>query len=310
MRAMRQSAWGEAEAMALVEVEEPVPVFGEVLVRVMAAGVNPVDVFTRRGQAYNRVLDLPFVNGWDVAGTVVTTGYGTTRFRPGDRVFGMPWFPRAAGCYAEYVTAPARHFARMPEGLGFTEAAALPLAGLTAWQMLTEVADVAPGQRVLVSGAAGGVGHLAVQIARARGAHVTGTASPAKHAFVRGLGADEVIDHTTVARDMDVVVQMFGGEAGLRALECVRPGGILVSGQAAWTPGLHERAGELGVRAVAYLVDPDGAGLDALAGLVAEGRLKVHVDAVFPLAEAAEAHDLLGSGRTRGKVVLAVGETN
>ncbi|MFD2350202.1 zinc-binding alcohol dehydrogenase family protein [Nonomuraea ferruginea] len=156
MRAMRQAAWGEAEAMALVEVEEPAPVFGEVLVRVMAAGVNPVDVFTRRGQAYNRVLDLPFVNGWDVAGTVVRTGYGTTRFRPGDRVFGMPWFPRAAGCYAEYVTAPARHFARMPEGLGFTEAAALPLAGLTAWQMLTEVADVAPGQRVLVSGAAGG----------------------------------------------------------------------------------------------------------------------------------------------------------
>ncbi|MFC5814346.1 NADP-dependent oxidoreductase [Nonomuraea harbinensis] len=310
MRAMRQAAWGEAEAMALVEVEEPVPVFGEVLVRVMAAGVNPVDVFTRRGQAYNRVLDLPFVNGWDVAGTVVRTGYGTTRFRPGDRVFGMPWFPRAAGCHAEYVTAPARHFARMPEGLGFTEAAALPLAGLTAWQMLTEVAAVAPGQRVLVSGAAGGVGHLAVQIAKARGAHVTGTASPAKHAFVRGLGADEVIDHTTVARDMDVVVQMFGGEAGLRALECVRPGGILVSGQAAWTPGLHERAGELGVRAAGYLVDPDGAGLDALAGLVAEGRLKVHVDAVFPLAEAAEAHDLLGSGRTRGKVVLAVGETN
>ncbi|GAA4505057.1 NADP-dependent oxidoreductase [Nonomuraea ferruginea] len=310
MRAMRQAAWGEAEAMALVEVEEPAPVFGEVLVRVMAAGVNPVDVFTRRGQAYNRVLDLPFVNGWDVAGTVVRTGYGTTRFRPGDRVFGMPWFPRAAGCYAEYVTAPARHFARMPEGLGFTEAAALPLAGLTAWQMLTEVADVAPGQRVLVSGAAGGVGHLAVQIAKARGAHVTGTASPAKHAFVRGLGADEVIDHTTVARDMDVVVQMFGGEAGLRALECVRPGGILVSGQAAWTPGLHERAGELGVRAAGYLVDPDGAGLDALAGLVAEGRLKVHVDAVFPLAEAAEAHDLLGSGRTRGKIVLAVGETN
>ncbi|RSN04274.1 hypothetical protein DMB42_31895 [Nonomuraea sp. WAC 01424] len=315
MRAVQQSAWGEAEAMAVVEVEEPVPEFGEVLVRVMAAGVNPVDVFTRRGQVYNRVLGLPFINGWDVAGTVVSAGYGTTRFRPGDRVFGMPWFPRAAGCYAEYVTAPARHFARMPEGLGFTGAAALPLAGLTAWQMLTEVAAVVPGQRVLVAGAAGGVGHLAVQIAKARGAHVTGTASAAKHAFVCGLGADEVIDHTTAevsaaARDMDVVVQMFGGEAGLKALECLRPGGVLVSAQAAWTPGLRERAGELGVRAEAYLVDPDGAGLAALAGLVAEGRLTVHVDAVFPLAEAVEAHELLGSGRTKGKVVLAVGELN
>ncbi|SNT62085.1 NADPH:quinone reductase [Streptosporangium subroseum] len=314
MRAIRQSVWGETAVMALVEVAVPEPVFGEVLVKVAAAGVNPVDVYTRRGQAYNRVLDLPFINGWDIAGEVVRTGYGTTRFQPGDLVFGMPWFPRAAGGYAEYVTAPARHFARMPEGLSFTEAAALPLAGLTAWQMLTEVAALAPGQRVLVAGAAGGVGHLAVQIAKARGAHVTSTASAAKHAFVRGLGADEVIDYTTTevsvaARDMDVVIQMFGGEAGLKALECLRPGGVLVSGQAAWTPGLHERAGELGVRAVAYLVDPDCAGLEALADLVTKGRLKVHVEAVFPLAEAARAHELVGGGRTTGKVVLAVGES-
>ncbi|MEU8303121.1 NADP-dependent oxidoreductase [Actinomadura sp. NPDC048955] len=313
MRAVRQTAWGGTETMALVEVARPAPVFGEVLVRVVAAGVNPVDVYTRRGQAYNRVLDLPFINGWDVAGEVVETGYGTPRFRPGDRVFGMPWFPRAAGGYAEYVTAPARHFARMPDGLDFTEAAALPLAGLTAWQMLVEVAAVAPGQRVLVAGAAGGVGHLAVQIAKARGAHVTGTASAAKHAFVRGLGADEVVDYTAAevsaaVRDVDVVIQMFGGRAGLDALECLRPGGVLVSGQAAWTPGLHERAGELGVRAVDYLVDPDGAGLGALAGLVAAGRLKVHVDAVFPLAQAAAAHDRIDGGRTTGKIVLAVGE--
>ncbi|SEG97676.1 NADPH:quinone reductase [Nonomuraea solani] len=313
MRAIRQSEWGESAAMALVEMAAPEPSFGEVLVKVAAAGVNPVDVYTRRGQAYNRVLDLPFVNGWDVAGEVVRTGYGTTRFRPGDLVFGMPWFPRAAGGYAEYVTAPARHFARIPEGLSFTEAAALPLAGLTAWQMLIEVAALAPGQRVLVAGAAGGVGHLAVQIAKARGAHVTGTASAAKHAFVRELGADEMIDYTTTevpgaARDMDVVIQMFGGEAGLKALECLRPGGVLVSGQGAWTPGLHERAAELGVRAATYLVDPDGAGLEALAGLVADGRLKVHVDAVFPLAEAARAHDLVAGGRTTGKVVLTVEE--
>ena len=313
MRAIRQSAWGGTDTMALVEVETPAPVFGEALVRVVAAGVNPVDVYTRRGQAYNRVLDLPFINGWDVAGEVVDTGYGTSRFQPGDLVFGMPWFPRAAGGYAEYVTAPARHFARMPEGMSFTEAAALPLAGLTAWQMLVEVAALAPGQRVLVAGAAGGVGHLAVQIAKAHGAHVIGTASAAKHAFVRGLGADEVIDYTTtevsaVVRDADVVLQMFGGQAGLRALECLRPGGVLVSGQAAWTPGLHEHARSLGVRAVDYLVDPDDAGLDALAGLVAEGRLKVHVDAVFPLAEAAAAHDLIADGHTTGKIVLAVGE--
>uniref|UniRef100_A0AAU1M3V0 NADP-dependent oxidoreductase n=1 Tax=Streptomyces sp. NBC_00148 TaxID=2903626 RepID=A0AAU1M3V0_9ACTN len=313
MRAMQQSAWGEAEPLQLVEVETPEPTYGEVLVKVSAAGVNPVDVYTRRGQAYNRVLGLPFINGWDVAGTVVRTGYGVTRLRPGDPVFGMPWFPREAGGYAEYVAAPARHFATMPAGLSFCEAAALPLAGLTAWQMLTEVAAAAPGQRVLVAGAAGGVGHLAVQIAKARGAHVIGTASAAKHDFVRALGSDEVIDYTTTdvstaVRDVDAVIQMFGGEAGLKALDCLRPGGVLVSGQAAWTPGLYERAAELGVRAVAFLVDPDGAGLDALAGLVAQEQLKVHLDAVFPLEEAAEAHDHVAGGRTTGKVVLTVGE--
>ncbi|HEX2314071.1 MAG TPA: NADP-dependent oxidoreductase [Thermomonospora sp.] len=311
MRAVRQAEWGGVETMELVETPTPKPVFGEVLVRVAAAGVNPVDVYTRQGIAYNRVLDLPFVNGWDVAGVVEAVGYGTTRFAPGDRVFGMPWFPREAGAYAEYVTAPARHFARMPDDLGFAEAAALPLAGLTAWHMLTEVADVGPGQRVLVAGAAGGVGHLAVQIAKARGAYVIGTARAAKHPFLRSLGADETVDYTTTdvaaeVRDVDVVIQMFGGEAGLRALDCLRPGGILVSGQAAWTPGLHERAAELGVRAAGYLVDPDGAGLEALADLVRRGLLTVHVERRFPLADAAGAHELIAEGRTTGKIVLDV----
>jgi NADPH:quinone reductase-like Zn-dependent oxidoreductase len=313
MRAIRQDEWGGAGTMTLTDIEAPKASFGEVLVRVVAAGVNPVDVYTREGTAYNRVLDLPFVNGWDVAGVVERTGYGVTRFRPGDAVFGMPCFPRAAGCYAEYVAAPARHFARVPEGMGFPEAAALPLAGLTAWQMLTEVAQVGPGDRVLVGGAAGGVGHLAVQIAKHLGAHVIGTARAAKHPFLRGLGADETVDYTTTkvpeaVRDVDVVLQMFGGEPGLQALECLRPGGILVSAQGAWTPGLHERAAELGVRAASYLVDPDGAGLEALARLVRDGALKVRVERKFPLDEATAAHDLVATGRTTGKVVLTVAD--
>lgn len=313
MRAVQQAEWGGTETMELVETTAPEPVFGEVLVKVVAAGVNPVDVYTRQGVAYNRVLDLPFVNGWDVAGVVEQVGYGTTRFQVGDRVLGMPWFPRAAGAYAEYTAAPARHFARMPDELSFAQAAALPLAGLTAWQMLTEVARVEPGQRVLVAGAAGGVGHLAVQIAKARGARVIGTARAAKHAFLAGLGADETVDYTTTdvssaVRDVDVVIQMFGGESGLKALECLRPGGVLVSGQAAWTPGLHERAAELSVRARGYLVDPDAAGLEALTDLVRKGLLTVHIDKEFPLAQAARAHRMLAQGRTTGKVVLKVAE--
>ncbi|AHH19697.1 putative alcohol dehydrogenase [Nocardia nova SH22a] len=313
MLAVLQKEWGNAENMLLADIERPTPVFGEVLVEVVAAGVNPVDFYTAQGAAYNRILELPFVHGWDVAGVVTEVGYGTTRFRPGDRVFGMPWFPRAAGAYAEYVTAPARHLAPMPEKATFADAAALPLAGLTAWQMLVDVARVGPGQRVLVTAAAGGVGHLAVQIAKSLGAHVIGTASAAKHAFVRALGADEVVDYTSTdvaaaITDVDVVIQMFGGEAALGALQCLRPGGILVNAQSAWTPGMAARAAELGVRASGFLVEPDHAGLSALARLVDDGQLTVHIDSELPLARAAEANRLVGDGHTTGKVVLTVSD--
>jgi NADPH:quinone reductase-like Zn-dependent oxidoreductase len=225
----------------------------------------------------------------------------------------MPWFPRQAGGYAEFVTAPSRHFAPIPTGTTFAEAAALPLAGLTAWQMLVDVAHVGPGQRVLVSAAAGGVGHLAVQIAKARGAFVIGTASAAKHDFVRDLGADEVVDYTAtpvheVVSAVDVVIQMFGGDAGREALNCLRPNGILVSAQAAWTPGLFERAQELGVHAYDYLVEPDATGLEAVADLVENGRLRVHIAAQYPLSKAARALQTIGAGRTSGKIVLLVGQ--
>ncbi|MEV1177065.1 NADP-dependent oxidoreductase [Nonomuraea sp. NPDC049784] len=313
MRAVRQHQWGGTETLELVDVPVPKPAPTEVLVKVVAAGVNPVDVYTRMGVAYNRVLSLPFVNGWDVAGVVTAVGYGVTRFQVGDRVFGMPWFPREAGAYAEYVTAPSRHLTRIPEGMSFAEAAALPLAGLTAWQMSVDVGGIGPGHRVLVAAAAGGVGHLAVQVAKARGAYVIGTASPAKHEFVRSLGADEVVDYTAVdvveaVRDADVVIQMFGGEAGLEALKCLRPGGLMISGQGAWTPGMSERAAELGVHATDFLVEPDAYGLEALVELYRERRLAVHVEREFMLTDAAAAHDLVAKGRTMGKVVLNVGD--
>jgi NADPH:quinone reductase-like Zn-dependent oxidoreductase len=295
----------------LAEAPEPQPAPTEVKVRVHAAGVNPVDSYTSHGRAYNRVLDLPFIHGWDVAGVIEEIGYGVNRFQVGDRVFGMPWFPRQAGGYAEFVTGPSRHFAAMPAGLDFTEAAALPLAGLTAWQMLVDVAHVGPGQRVLISGAAGGVGHLAVQIAKAHGAYVIGTARATKHGFLRELGVDQAVDYTVtpvheVVREVDVVIQMFGGAAGIEALECLRPGGILVSAQAAWTPGLYERAKELGVHAYDYLVEPDAAGLHGLAQLVESGQLRVHISEQLPLSDAARALAISSQGRTSGKIILTV----
>lgn len=311
MRAILQDEWNGPDAVRLGEAPDPTPAPTEVKVRVHAAGVNPVDYYTSRGLAYNRVLRLPFVHGWDVSGVVEEVGYGVSRFTVGDRVFGMPWFPRQAGGYAEFVTAPSRHFAAIPAELTFPEAAALPLAGLTAWQMLVDVARVEPGQRVLISAAAGGVGHLAVQIAKARGAYVIGTARAAKHGFLLRLGADEVVDYTTTpvqhaVSGVDVVIQMFGRDAGLAALECLRPGGILVSAQAAWTPGLYERADELNVRAHGYLVEPDAGGLQAVAELAQCGKLRVHIAEQFPLAQASRALQIIGNGRTTGKMVLTV----
>ncbi len=307
MTAVQVREWGGSLELARIPRPKPLPT--EVLVRVEAASINPVDVFTCQGRAYNVALDLPHVPGWDVSGVVEAVGYGVTRFRKRDAVFGMPWFPRAAGAYAQYVAAPARHFARKPAELTHAEAAALPLAGLSAWQMLVEVARVQPGMQVLVSGGAGGVGHLAVQVAKALGASVTATARPEKHAFLRQLGADRVVDYTAApvpeqVSGMDVVIELVGGEACMAMLRTLRPGGLLVSAQAAWAPGLQDAALAMGVRASWYLVEPSASALEALSGLVRQGRLRPHVDAVLPLDQVAQAHARIAQRHTTGKLVL------
>jgi NADPH:quinone reductase-like Zn-dependent oxidoreductase len=307
MRAIRQLTLGGPEVLELAEVPRPEPGPTEVLVRVAAAGVNPVDWKVRTRGGF--LGEPPFTVGWDVAGVVTELGRGVTRFAPGDRVFGMPRFPREAAAYAEYVTSPSRQLARIPDGLGDVEAASLPLAGLTAWQALVETADVAAGARVLVLAAAGGVGHLAVQIAKARGAHVIGTARAEKHAFLTSVGADEAVDYTTGplagrVRDVDVVLDALGGDPAVDALLTMRDGGILVTltGDA---DTLRERAAGR-VRVAALLVEPDRLGLEALAALVAADALRPHVSATFPLADAARAHAAGETGRTQGKLVLTV----
>ena len=277
--------------------------------RVTAAGVNPVDWKVRAGGGF--LGEPPFTVGWDVAGVVEELGRGVTRFQVGDRVFGMPRFPKEAAAYAEYVTSPSRQLARTPESIGDVEAAALPLAGLTAWQALVETADVQPGQRVLILGAAGGVGHLGVQIAKARGAHVTGTARSEKHAFLHALGIDEAIDYTSEwigerIRDVDVVLDLVGDEASPGALSLLRDGGLFIAvPSGAGVDRLGELAGGR-VRVTGILVEPDRAGLEAIAELVTSGALRVHVERTFPLGHAAEAHELGETGRTQGKLVLTV----
>lgn len=312
MRAIGQDTFGGPEVLKVVEVERPEPGPAEVLVRVHAAGVNPTDSWHRAtGGLAGDVT--PIRLGWDVSGVVEAVGIGVTQFRPGDEVFGMPRHPLPAGTYAEYVTSPARHLARKPAALSHAEAAALPLAALTAWQALVDVADVREGQRVLVHAAAGGVGHLAVQIAKARGAYVIGTAREPKHGFLREIGVDEAVDYTRTdfaeaVRDVDVVVDAIGGEYGPRSLRTLRPGGIVVSLASPAEARLAEEAEPLGLRAVFMVVEADHAGMREIAALAESGRLRPRVDTVLPLDQAAKAHEVAESGRTTGKIVLGVAE--
>ncbi|MGW1991567.1 NADP-dependent oxidoreductase [Embleya sp. NPDC001921] len=311
MRAIRQETLGGPEVLKVVEVERPTPGPAEVLVRVHAAGVNPTDYWHRASGGL--LGDTPVPLGWDVSGVVEEVGLGVSVFRPGDEVFGMPRLPLPAGAYAEFVTSPARHLARKPAGLSHVEAAALPLAALTAWQSLVDAADVRPGRRVLIHAAAGGVGHLAVQIAKARGAYVIGTARAAKHELLRGLGADEVIDYTAVdfaetVRDVDVVLDTIGGEYGPRSLRTLRPGGLVVSLASPAEVDLVPVAEAAGLRAGFTIVEPDQGGLKEIAALVEAGLLRPVIDAVLPLEQAGKAHELGESGRTSGKIVLTVVE--
>ncbi|MFB4277364.1 NADP-dependent oxidoreductase [Nonomuraea sp. MTCD27] len=311
MRAISQDALGGPDVLKTVEVDKPVPAPTEVLVRVEAAGLNPTDWKTRATGGILRMAP-PFVLGYDVSGVVEGSGVGQALYKPGDEVFGMLRYPQGHGAFAEYVTAPSRHFVRKPEGVDHVQAAALPLAALTAWQALVDVAGLRAGRRVLIHAAAGGVGHLAVQIAKARGAYVIGTASAAKHDFLRGLGADELVDYRTtdfaeVVRDVDVVLETIGGDYGTRSLRTMREGGTIVSlALSLLDPGLHARAAELGIRSEAILVEPDQAAMRALAALVEAGRLRAEIAAALPLAEAAKAHELGETNRTTGKIVLTV----
>lgn len=313
MQVMEAAEPGGPEVLRLSSRQRPEPAPTEILVRVHAAGLNPVDWKTRGGGGVTRWLGPPpWVLGWDVSGVVERLGAGVTRFAVGDRVFGMPRFPRLAGGYGQYVTGPSRHFARVPDQLDHVHAAGLPLAGLTAWQSLAEVACLRPGQRVLIHAGGGGVGHLAVQLARHLRADVTCTATAGKHRWLRQLGAHHVVDYRTAPFEeqidpVDVVLDLVGGSYATRSLTVLAPGGLLLeipSGghlpdDATLTAG--------GWRVVRPLVEPDGNGLQQLARLVEEGHLRVDIGATAPLTDLADLHRLGEAGHTSGKLVVTLG---
>lgn len=311
MRAVIQHEFGGPEVLAIEDVPVPEPIPTEVQVRVHAAGVNPVDTKSRSGRGMSRVLGgPPFCLGWDVSGVVTAVAPGVTRFKVGEEVFGMPWFPRQAGAYAEYVTAPSRHFAGKPAVLSHEQAGALPLAALTAWQVIVDTIQIQDGDDLLIHGAAGGVGHLAVQIAKARGANVIGTARAEQAEQLAELGLDRLIDYREerfedLLGDLDAVIDLVGSH-GESSLPVLRPGGILVSVPSGVSQDLLGAARNAKRRATGFLVEPDPVGLAGLCHLIEAGHLRVHVDRVFDLNQVADAHRLAEAGHSGGKIVLRV----
>jgi len=298
MRAVVMHETGGPDVLQLEDVDPPEPGEGEVLVRVHAASVNPIDWKMRRGGPGR---PLPAVLGIDASGTVeVSRAEG---FGEGDEVFG-----RASGAYAELATAPAGQIARKPAELSHEQAAAIPVAGMTAWQGLFDHGGLERGQTALIAGAAGGVGHFAVQFAHVAGARVIGTGSSRNRDFVLGLGADEYVDYTQqdvgeVVSGVDVAFDTVGGETTESLLPTVREGGILVA--IAGAPP-EEAARERGVRTDVFRAGPSPEQLSRIAELVVGGQVRVELTEVLPLAEIRRAHELSESGHTRGKIVLTV----
>lgn len=300
--------FGGPEQLVYEDAERPVPGPGQVLVRVGACSVNPVDWKIRSGAARAVVRDpLPAILGGDLAGTIESLGDGVTDWSVGDAVYAQVGL---LGAYAEYVAVDASALGRKPDDLTFVEAASLPLVALTIWQGFDADGRDLSGLKVLIHNAAGGVGTIGVQIAKALGAYVVGTASAANADYVAQLGADEVVDFRTTdvasrGRDIDILVDLVGSADALALWSLVKPGGsvIRIAGGADAAP-FEEKDG---LRAYKIRVRPDGAQLTRIAGLVEQGRIKPEVARVFPLAEAAAAHVISQAGHVRGKIVLETG---
>jgi NADPH:quinone reductase-like Zn-dependent oxidoreductase len=307
IRKVRIHRFGGPDVLHVDEVEPSLPDASQVLVRVVAAGVNPVDFKIRNG-GYPAVKEdrLPYTLGRDVSGIVEKCGAQASRFKIGDEVFGIVGI--GGGGYAEKVVLNQQDIATKPAEVDHIHAAGIPLAGQTAWQGLFRHGGLKAGQSVLIHGGSGGVGHFAIQFAKAKGARVLTTVSTDSVEFARGLGADVVIDYKTQrfeeqARDLDLVFDLIGGDTRERSWTLLKRGGVLVS---TLTEPSKETADRYGVRALRYTVAADGAELAEIAGLAASGKVKPHVSKIFPLQQAAQALAAVEHGGSRGKVVLSV----
>jgi NADPH:quinone reductase-like Zn-dependent oxidoreductase len=315
MKAIRIHNYGGPEVLQYEDAPRPEPQAGEVLVRVLAAGVNPIDWKVREGHMKDFwPHKLPLIPGWDLSGVVEAVGPGPAaagRFKKGDEVYSVPDASRD-GAYAEYIVVRESELALKPKSLHHVRAAAVPLAAVTAWQALFDAGQLKRGQRVLIHGGSGGVGHVAVQLAKWKGAHVLATASTKNQELLRELGVDEPIDYTKqkfedVARDVDLVLDLIGGETQERSWSVLKKGGVLLS---LVQPPSVEKAKALGVRAAFVAGHPNGVQLAEIANIIDSGKLAPVINRILPLSEVRRAHELSKSGHTHGKIVLRISNGN
>jgi len=308
MNAIRIHNYGGPEVLQYEDAPCPRVKNGQVLIRVHAAGVNPLDWKVRSGSLNGFIQHkLPLIPGWDASGVVENVGPGVSRFKKGDEVFAMA-DPTRDGAYADYVAVRGTALAIKPKSLHHVRAAATPVSALAAWQSLFDLGQLQFGQRILIHGGSGGVGHFAVQLAKWKGAYVLATASSNNQQLLRELGADEAIDYTTqkfedVAHNIDIVLDTIGGETQERSWLVLNKGGALIS--LVQLPS-EEKANRFGVRGITSSVQPDGAQLRAIAKLIDSAKLRPAIDRILPLSEARRAHELSQNGHARGKIVLRV----
>ena len=309
MHAIVIRAYGGPEVMKLEEVARPEPAEDEVLIRVVAASINPVDVAIRKGYWAKLVGGFPLILGMDAAGTVEKVANKVIKYKVGDPVFAF-FTLKGEGGYAEFVTAKEDELAPKPGTVSFAQAAGAGAAGATAWEALIDIANLRSGQTVLIHGGSGGVGHLAIQIAKARGAKVFATASTANQEFLRQMGADVAIDYTRakfedVAKDVDVVLDTVGRDTLERSYGVVKKGGMIVSIVDEPKPAALEAHG---IRGVTLHCTPKAGVLEELSKLMEAKKLTPVVSQTFPMARVVQAQNQIATGHTRGKIVLNIGE--
>lgn len=315
MRAALLPGFGGPDVLQIEGTPMPTQAIGEVFVKVLAAGVNPIDAKTRAGGGAAKLIrQFPAIIGVDFCGVVEKRAFDSHPLQPGALVYGLLPVPRVSGSYAEYATAHVSMIARAPSSVSPTIAAGLPCAALTAWGCVVSTGKVERGQRVLIHAGAGGVGHVAVQLAKRAGAHVVATASARNVDWLLQLGADEVIDYSSKrfeveTGDIDLVIDLIGNvkdETGTRSLKVMRKGGLLISVPTGSWPTFREEAAAAGMRASDIKAISDTSTLNAIAAIVDSGELKLEVSETLPLAQVAGAHELLERGHVRGKIVLEI----